>query len=260
MVPVIPKQLREFPLIRVERGRKSPRTSPEAVEPVGKIEEWVESGGNYGVRATAANGLVVLDVDTRRLAGVVATELPPTFTVRTGGDGVGSHAYYMCHEWQENRQLREDDDDLGSLRADGWYAVGPGSIHPSGGRYEVVNDVPLVTVEREELVGLLDAFGADHGSGWEADAERERGRSDLDELDRLVDHDRYRAEVRDVLEDRGAPHERRVWLAGFLLDAVGLSVGETVKIISKFNRWDNFDREITREQVASVARSTGGGR
>jgi hypothetical protein len=81
---------------------------------------------------------------------------------------------------------------------------------------------------------------------------------DLDELDELIHHDKWRAEVREVLEDREAGHDRRVWLAGFLTDAVGLSVEETTDLICRLARWDNLDRETTRKQVWSVVRSDGG--
>jgi hypothetical protein len=140
-------------------------------------------------------------------------------------------------------------------------AVVPPSIHPDGGQYSVHRDLPITKIDDWRLAELVREFVDDEnddGGGVRSD----RGEvvaDDLDDLDELIHHDGYRKEVRDVLNDPQAGHNRRVWLAGFLSDAVGLSVSEIVRVIDRYNCWSNYDREITEKQVRSVVRSSGGG-
>lgn len=143
-----PSQLLEYELIRVERNGKVPVVSPEHVEPLSAIRRWVADGGNYGVRATAGDDLVILDVDHRTLRTEADAALPATFTVETGS---GQHRYFRCPVWSENQQLTADGTDLGSLRATNWYAVGPGSVHPDGARYRVVEDRRIAEVPASDL-------------------------------------------------------------------------------------------------------------
>jgi len=84
--------------------------------------------GNVGLRTGRTSGVVVIDVDE---GGVVESlGLPPTVTVRTGGNG--THFYYR---YQAN--LGNSAGKLGlhvDVRADGGQVVFPGSIHPETGR------------------------------------------------------------------------------------------------------------------------------
>jgi hypothetical protein len=254
---VIPEQLREEPLIRLKPGSKEPVRSVYAVESVERVTEWIEGGGNVGV--SLQDDLVVLDADSREMAGAAVVELPRTFVVRTGSGG--THLYYRCAEWTENKQFTADGDDLGSVRTDGWQVACPPSIHPSGEPYRVASDRAISTVGAGEIETVVESIGGETGSVDDRGSEsRERSRSDLDELDELIDHDGHRAEIREILNDPTAPHDRRVYLAGFLHDAVGLSAGEITSLIARHNRWDNFDRATTRRQVESVIESAGGGR
>jgi len=229
---------------------------------------WLEGGGNIGVACSGS--LVVVDVDApgrvRPLVGEVFGA--ETFTVRTPGGGF--HLYYNCGEYSRNWSWSAGGDELASVRATaGRLVVAPPSRHPSGGQYTVFVDAPVATVEpdafrefarRVESITTADDAADERGDQDGAGRGRVARGDGLDELDRLVDHDSYRAEVRDALEDPVAGHDRRQWVAGFLLDAVGLSVDETVRVIDEFNCWRNFDRAVTERQVRAVNRSNPGGR
>lgn len=247
---MIPPRLRELPLIRVKKAAKRPVTSVYDVQDAAVIEDWIAVGGNAAV-ALVETDVLVVDVDAPELGREAAELLPETFTVDTPN---GLHLYYSCQEWARNTELGGK----GSIRSDGWIAVIPPSKHPDGGRYRVQHDRPIAVVERWQLEELVDEFDQDDGSGHPAPRAAESKRAgDLDDLDELIHHDGYRAKVREVLEDPNAGHDRRVWLAGFLADGVGLSGREVVNVIAKHNKWSNFDRETTRRQVRSVMRGGG---
>lgn len=252
---MIPEQLREEPLIRVREASKKPVVDNYEVEATESVESWVEEGGNVGI-ALAETDTVVVDIDDESVLQAVLELFPETFTVETGSGWY--HCYYCCEEWTANASLTGDS----SIRSKGWMAVVPPSIHPeTGERYTVHRDIPVTKVDEWRFRELVDRFG-ESGAGGQPHPPMgsEQGES-VDRLGELIDHDGYREEVREVLEDRTAGHERRVWLAGFLSGAVGLGVAEIVDVIEEYNRWSNYDREVTRKQVESVVKSgRGGGR
>ena len=116
---------------------------------------YLAEGHNYGV-LTGIGGLVVLDVDdiTRLQALGIIDNLPETFTVRTGRGG--HHYYLLCDGLLdkiilEDPELKDSDGDplhLGEVQALGQQVVGPGSTHPNGNRYEVINDAPIATISK----------------------------------------------------------------------------------------------------------------
>lgn len=102
--------------------QKRPR---EAME---EATAWAAQG-NVGLRTGRTSGVVVIDVDEGGDAESLG--LPPTVTVRTGGNG--THFYYRCLE-----PLGNSSGKLGphvDVRADGGQAVFPGSVHPDSGRF-----------------------------------------------------------------------------------------------------------------------------
>jgi hypothetical protein len=112
-----------------------------------KIVEWGElyPDHNVGVVATSG-GLCVLDDDNGVLADRIEKEtggaIPSTFTVKTAK---GFH-YYFKHSLKSmllgNAKLAGAYD----FQADRKYVVGPGSVHPTGVIYEVVNAASLVEI------------------------------------------------------------------------------------------------------------------
>jgi hypothetical protein len=134
----------------------------------------IERGGNYGVMPDG--GVCILDADqTDRLMELgVLDRLLETFVVRTGRkDGYGSHFYIRCPDAPAEKFILRDPEtraDLGDLRGSGHksFCVGPGCTHPSGGRYEVVNDAPLLEIPWAELKAVgrrpLHPAGADDHS------------------------------------------------------------------------------------------------
>lgn len=134
--------------------------------------DWASSwtmerpAGNAGVLCGPESGLLVIDVDTpESLQQYKAWQLPETFTVKSGRDGVGYHYYFR---WPAGL-LRVPN------RLDGVEVKGPGrqvvawdSLHASGRRYERLGgsfaELPQGFVSRlrdsasqHDITGLVDA-------------------------------------------------------------------------------------------------------
>ncbi len=185
---MIPPQLQaqSFRLVPILNGRKKPegkRWSTEANYPFNHpvIVGYLTEGHNYGI-LTGIGGLVVLDVDdiTRLEALGIIEKLPETFTVRTGRGGL--HFYLHCPSLQdkiilEDPELKDLEGDplhLGELQALGQQVVGPGSIHPNGNRYEVINDMSIATIAKDDLLKILSPLK--QVSTLEAEQKRETRR------------------------------------------------------------------------------------
>jgi len=74
-----------------------------------------------------------------------------------------------------------------------------------------------------------------------------------DPLDRIRSN-RKRREIEDILNAGNPAHFQRVYLAGFLHYAVGLTEDEVCAIIKKRAKWHDYNEKITRQQVCSVYR------
>lgn len=135
------------------------------------LQSWLAEGGNYGVLGGQGD-LIIFDADElERLQelGIIAA-LPETFCVRTPGRG-GLHFYYICpgiekklayydpEQIQENQKGRAAYKHVADLVGLGMQAVGPGSIRAFPGgelrAYEVVKDVPITSITKEELLAIL---------------------------------------------------------------------------------------------------------
>jgi hypothetical protein len=108
----------------VPKGYLSATSNPD------KIERWfADESLNVGI-ACVQSGLVVIDIDD----GEMIPEATETYTVKTAR---GFHLYYLAKEGVTYAgKLREGVD----VKHKG-YVVAPPSIHPSGAKYEVVNDI-----------------------------------------------------------------------------------------------------------------------
>ncbi|MHC1635479.1 MAG: bifunctional DNA primase/polymerase [Candidatus Methanospirareceae archaeon] len=169
---MIPLQLRGLRFIKVAQRDK------RAVEPEWnrrgganygaddeELREWIERGGNYGVCCgVEVDGaqLIVIDADEGAVVELVQNPfsgLPRTFTVRTGSGG--THFYYFLEDEAFTAcALKREGRHVGDIRAkstDGNYTqvVGPGSVHPSGGRYEVIDATEIARITREDLERCL---------------------------------------------------------------------------------------------------------
>ncbi len=99
---------------------------------------------NLGINAIKSN-LVVIDID-RRNGGLVDPEWDLTYTVQTAD---GWHLYYSYSDEDRVRSFTRGID----VKHKGYVVAAP-SVHPSGSRYQVIEDVsvsPLPESLREKI-------------------------------------------------------------------------------------------------------------
>jgi len=128
-----------------------------------KLINHISNDGNYGVVAGGNANLIIIDADTDEVAKAVEDRLLPTFTCKTGRPGGGGRHYYYLAD----RPLTDEDNirltdggkaSLGDVQAWHKQIVGPGSIHPTGGIYEVINPSDIAPVAYSEIKATLDRF------------------------------------------------------------------------------------------------------
>jgi len=260
----VPEQLRQYPLIRVchpdnckshenckDQGKR-PVPSVEEDQSLIQINRWRSHGGNYGVVPRQSNDLVILDSDSAAFENIVEDTLPATFTVKSGN---GKHFYYKC-DYSKNEGPWSDPE--GSLRADNWHCVGPGSIHPEGREYRVIRDRPISEVKTGEIEAVISKIeGYENvknvqSGGGGGGGSAHHAHSVPDSLD-FIQRDDHRQDIAEILKTESA-HNRRLWMVGFLYSACGLRKSEIVDLIMKESRWSDLDRDTTEQQVQSVVR------
>ncbi|MCJ7632582.1 phage/plasmid primase, P4 family [Candidatus Bathyarchaeota archaeon] len=121
------------------------------------LQEWLKSGGNYGV--IGGKGLIIVEIDNQELRNLAESGLPKTFTVLSPGHK-GLHFYFICN-LEKSKPLRnpyDADDNWGHLTADGRMVLGPGSIHPNGQKYEIYSDLPLAQITSEVMREFFNPY------------------------------------------------------------------------------------------------------
>ena len=127
------------------------------------IQIHLADGNNYGV-IMGLDNLIAIDADNQKFAEEVWEKLPPTFCVQTGrgqqkGASGGYHSYYFCPDFNEKVILETSAGvHLGEVQGKGSYVVGPGSIHPNGKKYEVLMDLPINSISKDQLFNLISPY------------------------------------------------------------------------------------------------------
>lgn len=126
----------------------------------------IKGGGNYGI-ATGFGDLQCFDADNLdrlKELGIIA-KLPKTFEVRTGRESPeGRHFWFIIKGLQKRIVLYDPERTkegtteplhLGEIQSKGNFAIGPGSIHKSGRRYEIINDYDVAELSYEDLMEII---------------------------------------------------------------------------------------------------------
>ncbi len=172
---------------------------------------YLAEGHNYGLLTGVADLIVFDGDDVQRLEALgVTPELPNTLLSRTGRGG--HHYFLFCPGLKdkvvlEDPELKDSEGDplhLGEIQALGQQVVGPGSIHPNGNRYEVINDVPIATITKASLMEILKPLQMKTGSQDNAiRRQRSASRGNGSSLGDLIPIDQV-AWPRDIKERAGA--------------------------------------------------------
>jgi hypothetical protein len=195
------------------------------------------SNQNYGVVA-GVGGLIIFDADGLfRLTELgVMEELPDTFSVRTGGGGL--HLYYTSDLDEKivmyDRTLLEagKPQHLGEVQARGFQAVGPGSIHPNGNRYEVVKDLPIANISSKDLHCILSRY-VDYNT---AEAPKEKKRLRVVAVDPRIRDPFDLVSVGDILRPVGNVRKTSSGLKGSH-PMHGSTSGSNFEIDTRENTW-----------------------
>jgi hypothetical protein len=121
-----------------------------------QIEQWFEGGTSaYGIICGKISRLIVIDFDepdaqTKFIQKF--SNLMDTYIVKSGGRGT-LHLYFEVDFPVQTTKIRG-----GDLKAEGSYVVGAGSTI-AGGTWEVLNDVPVQRITKEELEEVMAVFG-----------------------------------------------------------------------------------------------------
>ncbi len=124
-----------------------------------KLKAHLEAGGNYGV---VAGDHVIIECDTSELEAIIEGELSPTFTQRSPGH----HSKHFFFNGTSktiplfDKSKPKGKDNVGHVKSGPSYVVGPGSVHPNGGRYEVVDNRPIGRVTDEQVHKVLAQYVA----------------------------------------------------------------------------------------------------
>jgi hypothetical protein len=117
-----------------------------------QLQTWLKEGGNYGI--AAGYGLAILNADHEEIKQVVESKFPPSFTMESPGHK--APVYFFLSNLTRKMFLRTKNGECaGEILWEGFQTVGPGSIHPKGGVYKIINDAPLATIPKDQLATLL---------------------------------------------------------------------------------------------------------
>jgi hypothetical protein len=97
--------------------------------------------------------LLIVDFDNDTVQEEITKKLPATFTVKTGS---GMQHKYFFSDCTESFKIFDDDmNTLIDVQGEGKQVVGPGSIHPNGNSYEVIDDIDIAFINYAELKATI---------------------------------------------------------------------------------------------------------
>lgn len=152
---MIPLQLKDCSFCRILKGTKKPfekdwTNKKYSYEQISKFFP----NENYGV-LTGINGIGVCDDDSKdlKLISLLEKTFGESFRVR-------KHYYINFLNWSGEKIIFFDNhgEHLGELQGLGQQVVGAGSLHPSGEYYEIIKDVPIITIDFEIFKILMNDF------------------------------------------------------------------------------------------------------
>jgi len=144
-MPLLARGIPIIPIPPRQKGTRLKGWQNLATIELEQIEKWHEENPQYNAGAVAKpDGFWMLDCDVPNLEQTIETEtgqmFPPTFSVRSSK---GIH-YYFRQTQASRKTGNVSVEGLFDAQVKNKYVVAPGSIHPSGKRYEVLNDAEIV--------------------------------------------------------------------------------------------------------------------
>lgn len=121
--------------------------------------EWIGQGNNYGYHVVSGN-ICIFDCDDPLYDPAFTALFENTFTVKTGR---GYHFVFKSDLTCEKEKITLDtstDTHIGHILLPGmkFQTVGPGCVHPSGGRYTIIKDLPFAWVPASEIKAHINRY------------------------------------------------------------------------------------------------------
>jgi len=120
-----------------------------------EFENHLKQGGNYGILGAKGN-LLIIDFDDLNFQHEFAPKLPETFTVKSGSGKM--HKYFICDIPKTKAIRNEKGESLADILGAKKQAVAPGSIHPNGNAYEVLEDKPIAFIRWSYIEALFSHY------------------------------------------------------------------------------------------------------
>jgi putative DNA primase/helicase len=149
-MPLVARGIPVIPIPSRQKGANLKGWQNLATTDSKQIEKWNAEDSQYNVGAVAKlDGFWMLDCDVPDLPQTIEKEtgevFPQTFSVKSSK---GLHFYFKhtftSRSLKKTIQLKDEQGNvLCDVKVHNGYVVGPGSIHPTGARYEVVNDAEI---------------------------------------------------------------------------------------------------------------------
>lgn len=131
-----------------------------ATSDIAQLERWSSRhrGCNWGCATGAKSGFFVLDTDNADgWMWAMGKGLPATRTVKTGKDDPFAYHYYF--KMPEGMRIKTSGGELApgaDVRGDGGMVLIPPSLHPSGNRYAVTEEVEIADAPQWLLSLVVD--------------------------------------------------------------------------------------------------------
>ena len=169
---IIPKPLRkrDFRFVKINTKDKRPfekdwQNTNNYLFDNTDLLNWLNNNNNYGI-VCGKGDLAIIDCDEPEIAEIVETNLPKTFTVRTGSGG--KHYYFIIRDMNKTMILQKPILDenkkiinkkhCGEIRSVGSQVVAPNSIHPNGNKYEIYNYDNIAEINKTTIDILFKQY------------------------------------------------------------------------------------------------------
>jgi len=160
----VPDKLQDkrFRFLEIRPGTKKPKEDDWNITYNYKYDDpefvdYLKTAKSYGI-ACRYGYLAIVDCDTKDVASDIRLKLPDTLIVKTGKED-GLHFYFIIKNLKDKIVMTDDNNvHHGEVQWKGQQCIAPGSLHPSGKLYTVVNDVKIAEITEEELNDVIAPY------------------------------------------------------------------------------------------------------
>lgn len=220
------------------------------------FKQWLQQGNNYGILAGKGN-LVILDLDHKETIERFYQDLPETFTVKTGRPTEGIHGYFYCDDRIPTTVI--GDGSYGTIIGKDAYAVGPGSYHKEGTRYEVINPTRIAPIKKDTLNWVFKDFFTLSNNTVTVKTETKITNNNVQPLEynypitKHIIGDPQKRRISNITIQKPNPSYRE--RLGLIFTLACLPKWNHIQISNFIHdncNWDNYDRQTTISHIEDI--------